>query len=103
MRIDLGDVAEFAEGAAVRAVVETRDVVVVRAGECVYALEDRCSHEDFPLSAGEVDVELGEIECARHGAIFRLSDGVPLSLPATHPVATFAATIEDGRVIVELP
>ena len=103
MRVDLGPVSEFAEGVAVRAETPHRALVVVRSGERFYALEDRCSHEDFPLSAGDVDLATGEIECARHGALFRLDDGAPLSLPATRPVATFPAHADDGHVIVELP
>ncbi len=103
MRVDLGGLDEFADGVPVRATAAQRAVVVVRSGERVYALEDRCSHEDFPLSAGEVDLETGEIECARHGAMFRLEDGAPMSLPATRAVATYPAQVADGRVVVELP
>ncbi len=103
MRVDLGGLEQFADGVPVRATAAQRAVVVVRSGERVYALEDRCSHEDFPLSAGEVDLDAGEIECARHGALFRLEDGAPVSLPATRPVATFPAQVADGRVVVELP
>src|SRR5689334_15533546 len=33
-----------------------------------YALEDRCSHEDFELSAGLFDADEATVECALHGA-----------------------------------
>ena len=36
----------------------------------LYALEDRCSHEDFELSAGAFDPATGTIECVLHGAKF---------------------------------
>ena len=35
-----------------------------------YALEDRCSHEDFELSSGTFDGEEASIECVLHGARF---------------------------------
>jgi catecholate siderophore receptor len=35
-----------------------------------YALEDRCSHEDFELSAGAFDGEEATIECVLHGSKF---------------------------------
>ncbi len=49
-----------------------RVLVAVRVDDAVYVLDDRCSHEEFSLSDGEVDLESAEIECARHGAMFRL-------------------------------
>jgi 3-phenylpropionate/trans-cinnamate dioxygenase ferredoxin component len=79
------------------------DVVVVRCGQELFCLENVCSHERFPLSDGEVDPLVCEIECARHGAMFDLATGAPRSLPATHPVRTFPVTVRDGKVTVELP
>jgi 3-phenylpropionate/trans-cinnamate dioxygenase ferredoxin subunit len=55
------------------------------------------------LSEGEVDLETEEIECARHGAMFRLSDGAPMTFPATRPVAHYNVVQRDGRLEVELP
>ena len=83
-------------------VVASRTLVVIRIGDDVYVLDDRWSHEDFPLSLGEVNVETCEIECERHGAMFQLKDGAPASFPATRPVPTYAVSVTDGRVLVEL-
>jgi 3-phenylpropionate/trans-cinnamate dioxygenase ferredoxin subunit len=66
-------------------------------------LDDRCSHEDFSLAEGEVNVETCEIECARHGAMFGLKDGEPTSFPATRPVARYDVRVSDGRVEVMVP
>lgn len=76
------------------------DVVVVSCDGEVFALEDRCSHEDFPLSEGEVLKPGCEIECARHGATFALRDGSACSLPATKPVATYEVRIDGDEVTV---
>ncbi len=55
----------------------------------LYALEDKCSHEDFELSAGGFDPSAGTVECVLHGARFDVRDGRPLSAPAYEPVAKF--------------
>ena len=97
---DLGALDEFGSGQARAVRVEGRELVVVRIEEDVYVLDDRCSHEAFWLADGEVDPVAREIECARHGAMFRLSDGAPMCLPATSPVATYEVTVRGGRVEV---
>ena len=78
-------------------------VVVVRIAEQVFALEDRCSHEDFALSEGLVDTDTCEIECARHGAMFSLVNGDACSLPAVKAVPTVDVAVVNGQVEVTLP
>jgi 3-phenylpropionate/trans-cinnamate dioxygenase ferredoxin subunit len=78
--------------------VEDYEIILVRVGEQVYCLEDRCSHEDFPLSHGVV--EGGRIRCAAHGAEFELASGNVLKAPALVPVRTFPVKVEDGDVYV---
>ena len=100
---DVGPLHEFVDGAACARRVAGRELAIIRIGDVLYVLDDRCSHEDFPLSLGEVNVETCEIECERHGAMFNLKDGAPTSFPATRPVATYDVTVRDGRVFVEMP
>lgn len=64
----------------------------------VYALEDRCSHEDFELSAGGFDPGSASIECVLHGARFDIRDGRALCAPAYEPVAKFPVKLEHGGV-----
>ena len=91
---------ELVDGAARRFDVEGARLCVVRIGDDVLCLADRCSHEDFSLALGEVEVDSCEIECARHGAMFSLKDGHPTSFPATRPVARYDVLVEDGRLQV---
>jgi 3-phenylpropionate/trans-cinnamate dioxygenase ferredoxin subunit len=100
--VDLGSLDDFVSGEARQVRVGDRVLVVVRIDQDVYVLDDRCSHEDFSLAEGDVDVDAREIECARHGAMFALADGTPTSLPATRPVAHYEARVRDGRVEVIL-
>ncbi len=78
-------------------------VGVYNCGGELYAIEDRCSHDDGPLCEGDWDEELCRVVCPRHGSAFELASGRPLSLPATEPVATYPVRIVDGTVRVELP
>jgi 3-phenylpropionate/trans-cinnamate dioxygenase ferredoxin subunit len=43
------------------------------------------------------------VECPRHGGRFDLFSGRVLALPPVRPVNAYAARVEDGRVVVELP
>ena len=64
-----------------------------------YAREDRCSHEDFELSAGHFDATEGSVECVLHGARFDIRDGRALCAPAYEPVAKFPVRREDDRIL----
>jgi 3-phenylpropionate/trans-cinnamate dioxygenase ferredoxin subunit len=66
----------------------------------LYAIEDRCSHDDGPLCEGDWDPEEGVVVCPRHGASFDLRTGDALTLPAFEPVATFPVRVEGGNVVV---
>ena len=63
-----------------------------------YALEDKCSHEDFELSAGDVDPESGSIECVLHGARFDIRDGRALCAPAYSGVPKFPVKLEHDAI-----
>lgn len=76
---------------------DTPIVVFNHAGQ-LYALEDRCSHEDVELSTGMFDPAGMSIECIAHGARFDIRTGAPLCPPAYGPVATFPVRIHDGAV-----
>jgi 3-phenylpropionate/trans-cinnamate dioxygenase ferredoxin component len=78
-------------------------VGVYNCGGELYAIEDRCSHDDGPLCEGDWEEDLCRVVCPRHGSAFELSTGRPLSLPATEPVDTFPIRVVDGGIVVELP
>lgn len=68
----------------------------------LYAIEDRCSHDDGPLAEGEFDAAACTVECPRHGSLFDLSTGRPKTLPAFAPVQTFSVAIEDDTITLEV-
>lgn len=101
--VDIGAMSDFVEGVPRQLRVADKVLVAVRVDQTLYVLDDRCSHEEFSLAEGEVDVESAEIECARHGAMFRLCDGAAMTLPATRAVAHYEVVERDGRLEVSLP
>ena len=78
-------------------VTGTPIVVLNHDGE-LYALEDKCSHEDFELSSGHFDPADASIECVLHGARFDVRDGSALCAPAYEPAVRFPVKVEDGIV-----
>jgi len=68
----------------------------------IYAIEDRCSHDDGPLVEGGLDQARCTIECPRHGSLFDLTSGKPLTLPAYESIETFPVTITDDIITLEI-
>lgn len=62
----------------------------------IYALEDKCTHQDFELSPGKLDG--AEIECVLHGAKFDVRTGQALCAPAYAPVPKFPVRIDNGVI-----
>ncbi|WP_297800642.1 non-heme iron oxygenase ferredoxin subunit [Arenimonas sp. GDDSR-1] len=62
----------------------------------IYALEDKCTHQDFELSPGKLDG--AEIECVLHGARFDVRTGQALCAPAYAPVPKFPVRIDNGMI-----
>jgi 3-phenylpropionate/trans-cinnamate dioxygenase ferredoxin subunit len=102
-KVTLCRLDELPPGGARRFEVGGLRLAVVRLGDDVYALHDECSHQNVPLSEGEVDPDERTIECWKHGSAFSLETGEPESLPATRPVAVYDVRVDDGEVVVVVP
>lgn len=100
--IDICRLDELPPGA--RRIVEWEDVEigVFNCDGEILAIEDRCSHDDGPLAEGELDQARCTVECPRHGSLFDLRTGRPMTLPAYVPVDTFPVLIEDGLIKLEV-
>jgi 3-phenylpropionate/trans-cinnamate dioxygenase ferredoxin subunit len=99
----LGPLNTLEHGTARRVELDGHRIALVRIGDDVYAIADRCSHADIALSEGEVWCDEREIECWKHGSTFSLITGEPQTLPATQPVPVYEARVEDGEIVVVLP
>ena len=81
---------------------EDLEIGVFNCAGTVYAIEDRCSHDDGPLVEGGFDPGACTVECPRHGSLFDLTTGKPKTLPAYVPVDTFEVLIEDETIKLEV-
>ena len=80
--------------------VDDRIVVLIQVDGTFYCLDDVCTHDDGPLSDGELDG--CDLVCPRHGARFDVCSGKAKSLPATRPTASHEVKVENGEVFVKV-
>lgn len=101
----VGRLDEFSDGELSKRTVGGVDLLVVRRGQHVDVLANRCSHLSGPLSDGEFTSEGGQgcVVCPWHGSTFRLSDGAAVHGPATAPQHRFETRLSGGVVEVRLP
>jgi 3-phenylpropionate/trans-cinnamate dioxygenase ferredoxin component len=100
--IDICALDELPPGSKRLVEYDDLEIGVVNCKGQIFAIEDRCSHDDGELVDGELDEEDCSIECPRHGSRFDLRTGKPMNLPAYVPVDTFPVTVENGVIRVEV-
>jgi 3-phenylpropionate/trans-cinnamate dioxygenase ferredoxin subunit len=93
--------ADLPEQGAIGIEVGDLPVAVVRVDGEVFALRDVCSHEEVPLSEG--DVYDHTVECWLLGSCFVLRTGASTGPPATKPVPTYPVKVEGDDVYVAVP
>jgi nitrite reductase/ring-hydroxylating ferredoxin subunit/uncharacterized membrane protein len=92
------DEATIEEGTPIAARTDGVAVVLVRKGEQLYALADRCSHRGCSLHEGKLNPD-DTLTCPCHGSTFRL-DGSIVKGPATSPQPAFDARRNEGKIEV---
>ncbi|MBA2522975.1 MAG: Rieske (2Fe-2S) protein [Solirubrobacterales bacterium] len=95
-----GSSTDVAEGKPARMMAGETPVLLVRSGDRLHAMHDRCSHRGCPLSDGDLDGEV--IVCTCHGSRFRLADGSIERGPATTPQPSYEVRERDGGIEVKL-
>lgn len=98
--VDLGSYDQLQESCMERVDVEDKKLCLIKVDGKVYVIDDTCSHAEYSLSQGTLEACELEVECYKHGAIFDITTGNPLSLPATKPVSSYNVEVIDGRIIV---
>ena len=97
---DAGESTGVAQGEPRSVVVGDTPVLLLRHGQTLHAMHDRCSHRGCLLSDGEIDGEV--VVCACPGSRFRLEDGSVERGPATAPQPVFETRESSGRIEVRL-
>lgn len=92
--------SELVEGQGKCVTVGDKRIALFLSEGNVYAIDDTCTHEDGPLSEGELDGT--EVECPWHGASFNIASGEALSAPAYEDVNAYPVTIDGDQIKVEV-
>jgi 3-phenylpropionate/trans-cinnamate dioxygenase ferredoxin subunit len=98
---DVGGADALSETTLLSVAVEGVQLVIVRCGDALYAVEDRCTHDGESLE--EAQVEDCQIICPRHGSHFCLRTGEALTPPAYEPLRTYRVREQNGRILIENP
>jgi nitrite reductase/ring-hydroxylating ferredoxin subunit len=95
-------IEDLTEGKGARVTVGDATVLVVRAGDRVFAIGNRCTHQGAPLDRGRVTVSgsIATVTCPAHGSVFGLVDGTVMRGPATKPIEAYETRIVDATVEV---
>ena len=94
---------ELRDGELMPVEIDGTPVVLVRHRGEFFAVQNNCSHKDFPLSEAGFDPRDEVLICAWHGGCFDVRSGAAVVLPATEPVETFPVRVSvDGWVEIGL-
>jgi nitrite reductase/ring-hydroxylating ferredoxin subunit len=93
--------ADLEDGRPTRAMLGEVPLVILRYGDDMHVLADRCSHMSGSLA--ESSYQDGCLTCPWHGSVFRVADGSVARGPATAPQPVFETRIADGMLQVCLP
>jgi nitrite reductase/ring-hydroxylating ferredoxin subunit len=98
-------ISELPEGKGVRVSVGDADVLLVRSGQVVFAVGDRCTHQGAPLHRGVVRLagSVKTVTCPVHGSVFALDHGRVARGPATLPLPAFEVRIAGDAVEIRVP
>ena len=78
--------------------VGDEEVLLVRSGSGIFAIDAHCSHYHGPLADGVVDGE--HVRCPWHHACFDLRTGEATRAPALNPLAVWEVEREGERIFV---
>ncbi len=96
--IRLAMISEFGESRRLVRRAGDVEVLLLRAGTEILAIENRCTHLGHPLDGGRVMA--GQINCPLHGACFDMRTGAAISGPAVTGLRRFAVRVEDANILV---
>lgn len=100
MRFKITARSEIPAGKVMVVEAEGERIAICNVHGSFHAIEDVCTHDGGALDQGELIGDV--IECPRHGAQFRVTDGSVVSMPAVVPLRTFPVSIEGDDIYVEV-
>jgi nitrite reductase/ring-hydroxylating ferredoxin subunit len=99
---DVAGVADLTSGKPVRVALDGDLVLVLKAGDQIFAIGNQCTHQGAGLDRGVVKISgsVRTVTCPAHGSTFNLETGKVMRPPATKPVPVYDVKVEDGRVFL---
>ena len=92
--IDTSDIKEVPRGKMKHVEVEEKEILLANSDGKVYALCDRCSHMNAPLSMGTLNGKV--VTCAMHGARFDVTTGKNVGEPMALDPSMFPEPIPES-------
>ena len=99
-RLHAATLADLAVDTAKRVDLGEHRIALIRFADQVYAIGDECSHADYSLAEGILEPDDCAVECPKHGALFDVRTGEPMTLPATQPVPTYTVEVDGDDIYV---
>ena len=93
--------AELSDNDGRAVTIRGQKVLVCRAGGTLYAVSNRCTHQDAELEGGRIRGCF--ISCPLHGVRFDLSDGKPMGQLTRQALPTYQVRVADGMIEVDVP
>ncbi len=100
--VPVAKVADIPDESGLCVEVAGNRVALFHVGDRFYAVDDTCTHEEASLSQGTLylDEDEPQVECPKHGAMFEISTGQVLTLPAVKSVRGYDTRVEGDTVLV---
>jgi 3-phenylpropionate/trans-cinnamate dioxygenase ferredoxin component len=112
--IEVGNADELKPGDMRMVMVQSKEILLARAGDQYYAADNRCRHMGGNLSRGVLNGTI--VTCPRHGSQYDLKDGHvvrwttwPSALVAVDQVRSrkrdlpvYPVTIQNGKIMIKL-
>jgi biphenyl 2,3-dioxygenase ferredoxin component len=99
-KIELCNAADILEGTARKVETEGLTLAVFNVDGEYYVLDDLCTHGPGSLSEGYIEGDV--VECNFHNGQFNIRTGEVVLPPCMIPMKTYPATVENGKVVIEV-
>lgn len=99
--IDAGSINEIPLGKTKRVELDQgQHVLICNVSGELFAVDDRCTHEDSSLYLGCLKGEI--IHCSLHGGQFNVKTGAAVAEPAEGKLKTYRMILKDQRIYLDL-
>jgi nitrite reductase/ring-hydroxylating ferredoxin subunit len=99
-KVELCGAGEVAAGAALKVETHGLALAVFNVDGKYYVMDDACTHGPGSLSEGYIEGDV--VECNFHNGQFNIRTGAVVSPPCMIAMKTYPASVENGKVIIEI-